>query len=65
MATAASSPISSRQPEPYMRLAELLMGSRVTMGLRVVVDRGIPDLLGDDDKSAEELSRKRASRRNC
>jgi O-methyltransferase domain len=47
---------SALQPAPYMRLAELLMGSRITIGLRVVVDRGIPDLLGDDTKSAEELS---------
>jgi hypothetical protein len=39
-----------------MRLAELLMGSRITMGLRVVVERRIPDLLGDDPKSAAELA---------
>jgi hypothetical protein len=39
-----------------MRLAELLIGSRITMGLRVVVERRIPDLLGDDPKSAAELA---------
>jgi hypothetical protein len=56
MAAPTASTTSSVQPAPYMRLAELLMGSRITMGLRVVVNRGIPDLLGDDPKSAEELA---------
>jgi hypothetical protein len=39
-----------------MRLAELLMGSRITMGLRVVVNQAVADLLGDASKSAEELA---------
>jgi hypothetical protein len=55
MATTTTSPTSSGQPAPYMRLAELLMGSRITMGLRVVVNRAIAELLGDASKSAEEL----------
>jgi hypothetical protein len=38
-----------------MRLAELLMGSRITMGLRAVVNRAVADLLGDGSKSVEEL----------
>lgn len=46
----------SGRPEPYMRLAELLVGSRIAMGLRVAVERGIPDLLTDDPKSIVELS---------
>lgn len=56
MATTTTSPTSSGQPAAYMRLAELLMGSRITMGLRVVVERRIPDLLGDDPKSVAELA---------
>ena len=47
---------SSGQPEPYMRLAELLMGSRITLALRIVVERGVADLLGDTAKAVEELS---------
>jgi hypothetical protein len=39
-----------------MRLAELLMGSRISRALHLVTERGIPDLLGDEAKSAEELS---------
>ena len=56
MATTTTPPTSSGQPAADMRLAELLMGSRITMGLRVVVERRIPDLLGDDPKSAAELA---------
>ena len=56
MATTTVSPTLSGQPAAYMRLAELLMGSRITMGLRVVVERGIADLLGDDARSAAELA---------
>jgi hypothetical protein len=41
-----------------LRMAELLLGSRITMALRVVVDRSIPDLLGNDAKSVAELSSK-------
>ncbi len=39
-----------------MRLAELLMGSRITLALRIVVERGVADLLGDTAQSVEELS---------
>ena len=56
MATRTTRPTSSGQPAPYMRLAELLMGSRITMGLRVVVNQAVADLLGDASKSAEELA---------
>ena len=56
MAKEAAFPASSALPAPYSRVAERLMGSRITMGLRVVVDRGIPDRLGDSAKSAGELS---------
>ena len=47
---------ATNQPAAYLRLAELLMGSRITMGLRVVVRTGIPDLLGDAARTAAELS---------
>jgi O-methyltransferase domain len=47
--------ISSGRP-PYMRLAELLIGARIALTLRVVAERGIADMLGDGAKSAEELS---------
>src|SRR5262249_39034957 len=43
------------QPAGYMRVAELLMGSRITRALDVVVDRGIADLIGDGVMSAEEM----------
>src|SRR3954466_5119771 len=44
-------------PAPaYLRLAELLMGARITLALRVIVDKNIPDLLGDETKSAAELA---------
>jgi hypothetical protein len=33
------------RPAPYQRLAELVIGSRVAIALRVVVEKGIPDLL--------------------
>jgi len=39
-----------------MRLAELLMGSRIALALRFAAERGIADMLGDGAKSAEELS---------
>jgi len=44
------------RPASYLRMAELLLGSRITMALRVIVDRSIPDLLGSEAKSAAELS---------
>jgi hypothetical protein len=56
MSTGAVLPVSSGRPQPYMRLAELLMGSRIALALHVAAKRGIADLLGDGAKSAEELS---------
>jgi C-methyltransferase len=47
---------SSGRPAPYMRLAELLIGSRIALALRVVAERGIADILADGAKSAEYLS---------
>ena len=44
------------RPQPYMRLAELLMGSRIALALRIVAERGIADMLADGAKSIEELS---------
>ena len=35
------------QPKAYLRLAELLMGSRITIALQVVIAKGIPDMRGD------------------
>src|SRR5260370_7674150 len=56
MSTGAVLPVSSGRHEPYMRMAELLMGSRIALALHVAAKRGIADLLGDGAKSAEELS---------
>jgi hypothetical protein len=56
MATTSALPASSIQPAAYKRLVELLMGSRITMALRVVVERGVADLLGEEAKTAEELA---------
>jgi hypothetical protein len=42
--------------EPYLRLAELLMGSRVAVALNLSVKYGVADLVGDEARSAEELS---------
>jgi hypothetical protein len=39
-----------------MRLAELLMGSRIALALRVVAERGIADMLGEGKQSADQLS---------
>jgi hypothetical protein len=55
MSTAALQSSSGR-PEPYMRLAELLMGSRIALALHIAAKRGIADLLGDGARSADELS---------
>jgi hypothetical protein len=46
----------SGRPPAYLRLVELLMGARVTLALRVIVDKNIPDLLGDETKSPAELA---------
>src|SRR5260370_31310418 len=56
MSTGAVLPVSSGRPQPYMRLAELLTGSRIALALHVAAKRGIADMLGDGAKSAEELS---------
>jgi hypothetical protein len=56
MSTGAVLPVSSGPPQPYMRLAELLMGSRIALALQVAARRGIADMLGDGAKSTEELS---------
>lgn len=40
----------------YDRLVELLIGSRVTLALRVAAERHVADLLADGPKSAEALS---------
>jgi hypothetical protein len=45
-----------KRPASYLRMTELLLGFRITMALRVVVDRSIPDLLGNEAKSVAELS---------
>lgn len=42
--------------EPYLRLAELLMGRRIALALHISVKHGLADLLGDEAKTAEELS---------
>ena len=47
---------SSGRSQAYMRLAELLMGSRIALALRLVAERGIADMLGDGAQSVEELS---------
>src|SRR4051812_41911907 len=52
----SASSAAREKPASYVRMAQLLLGSRITMALRVVVDRSIPDLLGDEAKSAAELS---------
>lgn len=56
MSTEAVSPASAGRPQPYMRLAELLMGSRTALALQVAAKRGIADLLDGQAKSVEELS---------
>jgi hypothetical protein len=40
----------------YLRLVELLIGSRVALALRVVAERNVADFLADGPKSAEALS---------
>ena len=56
MSTPVVLPMSARQPEAYMRLAELLMGSRIAMALHIVAQRGIADELENGPKSPEEMS---------
>lgn len=42
----------SNQPAPYLRLVELLIGSRVALALRVAAEHQVADLLADGPKSA-------------
>jgi hypothetical protein len=49
------------QFEAYLRLAELLMGSRITMALWVVTAKDIPDMLGDDIAVIRSFARHRRS----
>jgi hypothetical protein len=48
--------MSNGRPQAYQRLAELLIGSRISMALRVVAERQIADLLATGPKTAEALS---------
>jgi hypothetical protein len=41
----------------YRRIAEMAIGVRIALALRVAVERRIPDLIGDSPKTAEVLSR--------
>ncbi len=52
---AKPSEMPSARLQPYMRLAELLIGARIAIALRFVADRKIADILGNDTKSVEEL----------
>jgi len=45
------------RPKGYQRLAELIIGAKITASLRVVVDKGIADLLANGPKSIETLAR--------
>src|SRR5262245_38831275 len=44
------------RPAGYQRLAELVIGSRVAIALRGVVEKGIPDLLASGSKTADSLA---------
>ena len=48
--------MSNSRPPAYQRLAELLIGSRIAMALRVVAERQIADLLATGPQTAEALS---------
>jgi len=48
--------MSDGRPQAYQRLAELLIGARIAMALRVVAECRIADVLATGPKSAEELS---------
>src|SRR5262245_63355567 len=48
--------MSDARPQAYQRLAELLIGSRVAMALRVVAEHQIADLLAPGPQTAEALS---------
>lgn len=46
----------SNHPPAYLRLVELLIGSRVALALRVAAEREVADHLADGPKTAEALS---------
>ena len=56
MDTSAQGAAPYTPPESYMRLAELMMGSRIALALHVVAQREIADLLSEEAKLPEELS---------
>ena len=49
-------PMSNSRPQAYQRLAELLIGSRISMALRVVAEHQIADHLATGPQTAEALS---------
>ncbi len=48
--------MSHDRPAAYQRLAELAIGGRIAMALRVVVEKGIPDLLAGGPRTADALA---------
>ena len=54
--TSPTSAVPSGRTEPYLRLAELLMGHRIACALHLSVKHGIADVIGNGAKTAEELS---------
>lgn len=54
--TSPASTVPSGRTEPYLRLAELLMGHRIAHALHLSVKHGIADVIGNGAKTAEELS---------
>jgi hypothetical protein len=48
--------MSNGRPQAYQRLAELLIGARIAMALRVVAECRIADVLATGPQTAEELS---------
>jgi hypothetical protein len=48
--------MSNGRPQAYQRLAELLIGARIGMALRVVAEHRIADVLATGPKMVEELS---------
>ena len=48
--------MSNSRPQAYQRLAELLIGSRIAMALRVVAEHQIADHLATGPQTAEALS---------
>jgi len=48
--------MSQNRPAAYERLAELVIGSRVAIALRVIVERGIPDLLAGGPQHVDALA---------